>query len=254
MPYFPVDDKLHSHRKAIKAGVEAIGLWTLAGSWASDHGTDGFVPDYIAARIDPHYEDRAARLVTAGLWEVAERGDEKGWQFHEWTGDDMGRRNLTRAEIEQRRREGAERQAKSRQRRMGQTPNVTRDNTVTHMSVTNDSRVTGGNALVSSENVTRDSHVSHTDPPHPTPPHPLKGQNQNPGVALSGPLPKKYPQNGQNEELSEDDRQAMLRKKWRAVSCPEHRSISILSCDPCAAEHKSPSHWTRHEYPSGAPK
>jgi hypothetical protein len=220
MPYFPVDDKLHSHRKAIRAGVAAMGLWVLAGSWASDHGTDGFVPDY-----------------------VAERSDEKGWLFHEWTGDEMGRRNLTRAEIEQRRREGAERQARSRERRMGQNPDVTRDKRVTHASVTDD--------------VTHNSHVSHTDPPHPTPPTPFKSQNQNQGGALSGSLPKKHLENGQIENQEHDDgltNEERLRRRWRGVSCPEHRSPSIASCIPCGAEHKSVSYWTRHEYPSGAAK
>jgi hypothetical protein len=85
MTWFRVDDGLHSHRKAVRAGVPAMGLWVLAGSWCADHLTDGFIPDYMAARIDRDSEEKAARLVEAGWWVVAEKGGDKGWQFHEWT-------------------------------------------------------------------------------------------------------------------------------------------------------------------------
>jgi len=84
MVWFRVDDKLHSHRKAARAGVEALGLWALAGSWCSDQLTDGFIPDYMARKLDTKANRHAAALVTAGLWEPAEQGGDKGWQFHEW--------------------------------------------------------------------------------------------------------------------------------------------------------------------------
>ena len=35
MPHFRVDDALHSHPKAQRAGDEALGMWTLAGSYQS---------------------------------------------------------------------------------------------------------------------------------------------------------------------------------------------------------------------------
>lgn len=84
MTWFRVDDKFHSHKKRMRAGVAAVGLWTCAGSWCSDHLTDGFVPDYVAATFDPDWELLAQRLVKAGLWEPAERDGDKGWQFHQW--------------------------------------------------------------------------------------------------------------------------------------------------------------------------
>jgi hypothetical protein len=84
MTWFKVDDGLHSHRKAVRAGISAMGLWVMAGSWCANHLTDGFVPDYMAARLDPDFEAHAARLVDAGLWVVAEKNGEKGWQFHQW--------------------------------------------------------------------------------------------------------------------------------------------------------------------------
>jgi hypothetical protein len=84
VPWFKVDDKLHDHRKARAAGCQAMGLWVLAGSWCGDNLTDGFVPDSIAARWDRNYRKLAGRLVEVGLWEVARKDGEAGWQFHEW--------------------------------------------------------------------------------------------------------------------------------------------------------------------------
>lgn len=85
MTWFKVDDGLHSHRKAIRAGVPAMGLWVLAGSWSSDQLTDGWVPNYIAARLDPgHHAKHAAALVRAGLWIPDEHEGESGWWFHQW--------------------------------------------------------------------------------------------------------------------------------------------------------------------------
>lgn len=109
MPWFMVDDKLHSHKKAVRAGVQAMGLWVLAGSWSADHLTDGFVPDFIAQRIDPDADMHAAELVTAGLWSVAEKGDDNGWAFHEWEGFQP-----TKEAVEEKRAAARERMARVR--------------------------------------------------------------------------------------------------------------------------------------------
>ncbi|SCF42921.1 hypothetical protein GA0070563_112156 [Micromonospora carbonacea] len=61
-----------------------MGLWALAGSWSSNQLTDGWVPDYIAARLDTDYREHAAALVRAGLWVEDEQGGDKGWRFHQW--------------------------------------------------------------------------------------------------------------------------------------------------------------------------
>lgn len=252
MPYFAVDDKLHSHPKAMRAGANAMGLWVLAGSWSNDQGTDGFVPDYAAARLDPEYETKAARLVEARLWDVAERGGDKGWQFHQWTGDDSApKRNYTRAETEQKRREAAERQARSRERRASVTPDVTRDNRVTHASVTNNSRVTHPNVQVGPENVTRDSRVSHSAPALALPiPNP-EVQNQKPsGVDLSALPPEKKLDN-----IPEDEKPYLKRSPLSVIPCPEHPGDGrrIGDCPKCAREHGNrqwfadPAHWTRYE-------
>jgi hypothetical protein len=96
VPHFRVDDGLHNHPKARKAGLEAMGLWNVSGSWCMGYLTDGFVPDWYV-RGWPKGLTLARRLVEAGFWTPAVKDGEKGWQFHEFTGPG---RNDTRAEIE----------------------------------------------------------------------------------------------------------------------------------------------------------
>lgn len=90
MTWFKVDDKLNGHPKVLQLGEDgdsdAMALWVLAGSWAAEHETDGWVSVAGARRVDPdHYERRAAALVRVRLWEEAERDGKKGWVFHGWS-------------------------------------------------------------------------------------------------------------------------------------------------------------------------
>lgn len=82
MTWFKVDDKLHDHRKARAAKKAAMGVWVLAGSWAADNLTDGFVPDSMLSRWGTRADAR--RLVDVGLWHEDEQDGEDGWRFHEW--------------------------------------------------------------------------------------------------------------------------------------------------------------------------
>lgn len=113
MPWFMTDDKLHSHKKAIRAtaaGVAPMGLWVLAGSWSADQLTDGFIPEYIATRIDPRgWAVNAAALVKAGLWVADEVDGEPGWRFHEWE-----ERQPTRSKVEEKREAAKERMERLR--------------------------------------------------------------------------------------------------------------------------------------------
>lgn len=84
MPWFKVDDKLHSHRKVRKAGKSAMGLWVLAGSYCMDNDTDGFVPADVIKVWGCTAKD-ADRLVDAGFWRNATHKGEDGWRFHDWT-------------------------------------------------------------------------------------------------------------------------------------------------------------------------
>ncbi len=82
MAWFKVDDKLHDHHKPRAAGKAAMGVWVLAGSWAADNLTDGFVPRSVLGRWGTPAD--AKRLVEAGLWIVGTRHGEPGWYFHDW--------------------------------------------------------------------------------------------------------------------------------------------------------------------------
>lgn len=109
MPWMKVDDNLHAHRKPRKAGVPAMGLWVLAGSWSCDMLSDGFVPDYIAQSLDPDADTHAAALVRAGLWEVAEQDEDEGWRFVGW--DEY---QPLKSDVEKKREDARERMARVR--------------------------------------------------------------------------------------------------------------------------------------------
>lgn len=90
MTWFPVDDKFHSHPKAGAASLAAIGLWTLAGSWANDHLQDGNIPHHIVLSLSRGATELAEELVTVGLW----RRTKSGYRFHQWD-----ERNALRSEV-----------------------------------------------------------------------------------------------------------------------------------------------------------
>ena len=106
MPWFKVDDKLHSHPKRFRADLSAMGLWVLAGSWSSDQLTDGFVPHELLPMFGGDPPD-AECLVRAGLW----REVDGGWQFNDWH-----HMNPTRAEVQQKRDATAARQQRWREK------------------------------------------------------------------------------------------------------------------------------------------
>jgi hypothetical protein len=122
MPWFKVDDALHAHPKARAAGLPAMGLWAMAGSYCMSYKTDGAVPAWFVAGW-PQGKALAAKLVAARLWETAE----DGYLFHDWADFQP-----TAEEIEAEREKSRERQRARRQRiRAGRsggvTPPVTRD-------------------------------------------------------------------------------------------------------------------------------
>jgi hypothetical protein len=97
--WFKVDDHLHASRKAAKAGVPAMGLWVLAGSWSAAEELDGFVPSYMVARLGAD-QSAAESLVASGLWHPHEHEGEDGYQFHQWE-----EYQPTRAQLEVKREE-----------------------------------------------------------------------------------------------------------------------------------------------------
>ncbi|ART68184.1 hypothetical protein BTO20_05925 [Mycobacterium dioxanotrophicus] len=119
MPHFRVDDALHGHPKAQRAGDDAIGMWVRAGSFCMAYLTDGFVPDWWVKQ-QPKGVAKAKRLIAAGLWHGgAERDGEKGYQFHEFTGP--GRQD-SRAQIEADREKWRKKKAAQRAASQGESP------------------------------------------------------------------------------------------------------------------------------------
>lgn len=124
MTWAKVDDRLHSHIKAARAGADAMGLWVLALSWCAAYMTDGEVPAEQPCRLVGRRGDAlAAKLVEAKLWDKSEFG----YRFHGW--DEY---QPTRADIEAQRAE-----AKARmQRKRVVTSNVRANNERTNAEQT----------------------------------------------------------------------------------------------------------------------
>lgn len=83
MPWFKVDDTLHGHPKVHRAGLKAMGMWVLGGSYAASYVTEGFVPEWWVAGVRGGRR-LAAQLVAAGLWMPFVKDGEDGWIFHDW--------------------------------------------------------------------------------------------------------------------------------------------------------------------------
>ena len=79
MPWFKIDDKIHSHPKMRRAGLPAMGLWALAGSHCMDYLTDGVVEAWFVESW-PNGKKLAAELIKVGLWDK----HQDGWAFHDW--------------------------------------------------------------------------------------------------------------------------------------------------------------------------
>ena len=111
MPWFKVDDQLHSHPKPRRASLAALGLWTLSGSYSMAYKLDGFVPAWY---VHGHSQGKrhAESLVRVGLWETAVRKGEEGYLFHDW--EDY---QPSADEIEAEREASRERQRAYRKRR-----------------------------------------------------------------------------------------------------------------------------------------
>lgn len=80
MTPFRVSDALHSDPRVRTAGLAALGLWTAAGSWCQEHGTDGHVPGWFVSGWTGGTK-AASGLVEAGLWSR----ETDGWVFVGWS-------------------------------------------------------------------------------------------------------------------------------------------------------------------------
>lgn len=83
MTWFRVDDQFSSHEKVRRIPrtirAEAIGTWTLCGTWAALHERDGYVPGYVVDDLGGTTAGADA-LVDVKLW----RKRKDGYQFINW--------------------------------------------------------------------------------------------------------------------------------------------------------------------------
>jgi hypothetical protein len=91
--WMKVDDGLHAHRKtravtkshpAKSRDAAPMGLWVLAGSWAAQNRTDGWVPEDELDRFDQDWHLLVPRLISAGYWWPLQRDGERGYGFNDW--------------------------------------------------------------------------------------------------------------------------------------------------------------------------
>jgi len=84
MAWFKVDDGFYSHHKVIliprSVRAEAIGTWTLCGTWSADKLKDGYVPSLMVEELGGTLAGAEA-LVAVKLW----RPKTGGFQFINWS-------------------------------------------------------------------------------------------------------------------------------------------------------------------------
>jgi hypothetical protein len=110
MSWFKVDDGFYGSDKVLliprAQRAEAVGTWTLCGTWSADKERDGFVPTHIVEEVGATIPGADA-LVAVKLW----RKRAGGYQFVNWE-----KYQPTRAENDARREKDASRQAAYRDR------------------------------------------------------------------------------------------------------------------------------------------
>lgn len=138
MPWFLVGDQMHSApmlRKITAIEPAAVGLWAVAGSWSSDHLTDGLIPDDDLPWLFPDAPRLAQVLVTAGAWKRVRNG-------HRFIPDGVTHKIPTREAVETDRSSAAERQRRSRERKLSRRDSHVSNgvsNGVSHSALSNPS-------------------------------------------------------------------------------------------------------------------
>lgn len=114
MSWGHIDDKLHSHPKVDKAGVEAMGLWVLGLSWSHDHGTAGMITFDRAVALCKSLRKAKAyvgKLVESGFWEPHPT-QQNTYIMHDF--DDWNPAAAKRAALSEARREAGRKGAAAR--------------------------------------------------------------------------------------------------------------------------------------------
>lgn len=114
-----VDDGLDTSPEAVRAGTAAMGLYLLCGVWISRAISQGYITEpVVPAEVARRYGTRewAQRLVDVGLWSAEAAAGYRDVRYHTGGGR-PGRTpelNPTAEKVAQKRKAGAERQARYR--------------------------------------------------------------------------------------------------------------------------------------------
>jgi hypothetical protein len=121
MSWVRLDDTLHGHPKAAKAGLEALGLHMLAMSHCGQYSPKGHVaPEFVREKAGAKGSKLAKRLVESGLWET----NGNGWLIHDWSeyNPSAEQSAARRAEISAKRAEAGRRGAEATNRKRQEQP------------------------------------------------------------------------------------------------------------------------------------
>lgn len=212
--FFPVPDEFPTRADVLAvvadAGNGPIGLYVRAGAWSVHQRTDGRVPRHVAVTLGT--EDEAAALVRERLW----RKVRDGYLFTPWPGP-------TRAQIDSRRADAADRQRRSRAAR-GHSP-VTRDSGVTHTNVTGDP---GPNQTKASAAAAARAAARQTNPPTPPPAGGSRPPRGASGTAHAVDLPVDASALVAVDILAERTSAAGLPVRWDTLTAPEVLEVAEL--------------------------
>lgn len=127
MPDFRVDDLQHAKDESRRAGLAAMGMWTVAGSYSMNPAvlSDGWIPDYWVASW-PQGRRHAKALVDAGMWMPSERDGQPGWQFTNWGGQQPAAKVLADREAARKRMQDLRHGKRSGDVRANVRPNISR--------------------------------------------------------------------------------------------------------------------------------
>lgn len=119
MPWFKVDDQMHSHPKMRGLDMASRGLWVTAGSWCASYLTDGEITEREVKALGGTRR-QAEKLVAAGLWRLVDDAPgARRYAFHDWA-----EFQPTRADVSAKRQEARDRMAAARAKKRENSENA----------------------------------------------------------------------------------------------------------------------------------
>ena len=106
--YFPVDVNFYDSPEFFEVNMSARGLWVTCGTWCKRHLTDGVIPAKIVRHLGGTVR-QIKTLIKNTVWAESEQNGTKVYIFCDWF-----EHNLSREEVEERRRKWRESKQRSR--------------------------------------------------------------------------------------------------------------------------------------------